>query len=86
MIFNVETIREHRQPRLPVVDINIISRGVATLNNVTQVSVVVSQWVIIHWKPPSYNQINKDADEIFGEGRCATRTHGRVPHYIAMSD
>jgi hypothetical protein len=54
MIFNVEAIREHRQR---LMEIDIIPRGLATLNNVMQVNVVVSQRAIVHWKSPSSNQI-----------------------------
>jgi hypothetical protein len=54
MIFNVEAIREHRQR---LMEIDTIPRGIATLDNVMQVNVVVSQRAIVHWKSPSTDQI-----------------------------
>lgn len=54
IIFNVEAVREHRQH---LMEIDIMPRDVAALNDVVQVNVVVSQRAIVHWKPPRPNQI-----------------------------
>jgi hypothetical protein len=39
-------------------EIDIIPRGVATLDEVMQVNVVVPHRAIVHWEPPSPNQIS----------------------------